>query len=251
MWSLPDLIRLNSKAAANRKRLERAVRTGNLNGKAIRCEHADYDGANCSSPISRELWFDIFSDDPKGILAQCEYHCNRYGTPEGYFWCGACGRTIISNYTWERYATVLDGDEMCLPCACARYIADQQNWLRLTPEDITAFDFDEMRRVPHVIGVKMPIPDAIRFLDNAEFDSMDDHRISGDPIPSILESAREQGYTKALVVMDGAYQFAVSLAVFVDRDEYFKLNPEEAAKPAKAQQKPPRRGQRVALGGAA
>jgi hypothetical protein len=251
MWSLPDLIRLNSEAATNRKHLERAVRTGKLNGKTIPCEQADYDGANCGGSISCELWSDIFSDDPKGILAQCEYHCDRHGMPEGYFYCCACGRTLISNYTWEKFNTLVDGEELCLPCACARYIADQQNWLLLTPEDIAAFDFDQMRRAPHVIGVKMPIPHAIRFLDNAEFDSMDGHQISGDPIQSILDSAGEQGYTKALVVMDAAYQFAVSFGVYVDRDEYFKLNPEEAPKSTKSQQKPARRGRRVALGGVA
>jgi hypothetical protein len=74
MWSLPDLIRLNSEAAAKRKLLERAVRIGKLDGKKIPCDHADYDGHNCSGSILRTLWFDIFSNDPKGILAQCEYH---------------------------------------------------------------------------------------------------------------------------------------------------------------------------------
>jgi len=74
MWSLPDLVRLNSEAAANRKRLERAVRSGELNGQSIRCEHADYDGDNCSGPISRESWFDIFSDTPKGLVHVCENH---------------------------------------------------------------------------------------------------------------------------------------------------------------------------------
>jgi 3'-phosphoadenosine 5'-phosphosulfate sulfotransferase len=97
----------------------------------------------------------------------------------------------------------------------------------------------------------MPIPDAIRFLGNCEVDSMDGHQISGDPIQSILDSAREQGYTKVLVILDAGYQFAVSIGVYVDRDEFFKVNPEKAPKQAKWRQKAAGRGQAVVLGGAA
>src|SRR6266550_1630060 len=38
MWSLPDIKRLNSEALLNRETLERAVQTGVLNGKRLRCE---------------------------------------------------------------------------------------------------------------------------------------------------------------------------------------------------------------------
>jgi len=155
MWCLPNIIQLNSEAASNRRKFERALHTGKLDGKTIHCKHADYDGNNCSGPTFRELWFDIFSDDPKGILAQCEYHRDHCGTPEGYFYCGDCGRTMVTNYTWELYNTIVDGEELCLACACKRYIADPDNWIELTADNIAAFDFERMRKAKHVIGSRV------------------------------------------------------------------------------------------------
>jgi hypothetical protein len=251
MWCLPNILRLNSEAASNKRKFERAVRTGKLDGKKILCEHADYDGGNCSGPVSRELWFDIFSDNPKGILAQCEYHRDHCGTPEGYFYCSDCDRTMVTNYTWELYRAVVDGEVLCLPCACKRYIADPENWITLTTDIIEAFDFEQMRKAKHVIGVEMPVPDEIRFLDNCEFDSSDGHQISGEPIQSILESARERRYTKALLIRDAAYQFAVSFGVYVGRDEYFKVNPDKAPRRAKWRQKPKGERRLAAVGGVA
>lgn len=147
MWSLPDLARLNSEAATHRKRFERAVRTGRLDGKKISCEHAADDGENCSGSISCELWFDIFSDDPKGILVQCEYHRGQCGVPEEYFYCSDCGRTMVTHYTWERYNTIVDDEELCLPCACKRYTADPDNLAAAEPSDHRS-----LRLRPHAPG---------------------------------------------------------------------------------------------------
>ena len=80
MWSLPNIQRLNSEAYLNRSKLERAVQSGILDGKRLRCKY----GNNCLGQLSHELWYDVFSDDPKGIITQCEHHYGPYGIPEGF-----------------------------------------------------------------------------------------------------------------------------------------------------------------------
>lgn len=91
-----------------------------------------------------------------------------------------------------------------MPCAAARYFAEEDNWIELTDENIAAVDFERARKAKHVIG--------------AEFDSMDGHQISGSKIKEILEQAREDGYSKALLILDAAYQFAVSIGVYVQSE---------------------------------
>src|SRR5690242_12205260 len=118
MWSLPDIQRLNSQAYANRRKLERAAQTGILDRHRLCCES----GKQCSGSLRHELWFDIFSNDPTGILTQCERHCV-YGVPDGFFRCEQCDRLMIENYTWERYSITNEGGEQtCLRCAAKQYI---------------------------------------------------------------------------------------------------------------------------------
>jgi len=218
MWALPDIHRLNQTAERESKKLERAVRTGRLDRKKLTCEWQD---DSCSGELRHYLWYDIFSDNPKGVLTLCEHHDGYYGHPtEGYFECEGCNRVFIENYTWEKYNTFVDDVELCLPCAAEHYISDDDNWIDLSePATIAAVDFDRVRQAKHVIGVEMPVPKSIRFFDNAEFDSLDGHQISGNDVRDILTSARDQGHRRALLVLDAAYQFAVSVGVYVDAGE--------------------------------
>lgn len=216
MWSLPDINRLNSHAHDNRVALENAVETGYLNGEPLECECAD---ESCTGELRRYLYYDIFSDDPKGIVTVCEQHDGYFGSPtEGYFICSDCARLMVENYTWERYSTIVDDEELCLPCAAKRYIADDSTWIELTPESIASVDFDRVRRAQHVIGVRMPVPKSIAFVDNAEFDSGNGQQISGDSVQDILARAMEAGHERALLILDAGYQFAVSIGVYVDAE---------------------------------
>jgi hypothetical protein len=65
MWSLPDIERLNREASSQKSKIERALRTGKLGGKKIRCEH---NNDNCRGEVFLEPWYDIFSADPKGTI---------------------------------------------------------------------------------------------------------------------------------------------------------------------------------------
>lgn len=222
MWSLPDITRMNAVAAKEAPSLEQQIRTGiGSDGEKLECYCSDWSGGPCEGELYHYLWYDIFSDDPKGILTICETHDGYFGSPtEGYFTCKDCERVMIENYTWENYYTIVDDCTMlCLPCAAERYIADEDNWIELTDENIAAVDFDRIRRAKHVIGVRMPTPKGITFFDNAEFDSMDGHRISGGGIQELLHQAKDQGETKALLIVDAGYQFAVSIGVYIPEKE--------------------------------
>lgn len=212
MWSLPDIKRLNDRAASQKDTLEQAIHSGMLKGTPLVCE---YDGDH-EGELRHELYYDIFSEDPKGIVSVCEGHESRYGsTPEGYFTCENCQRLMVENYTWEYYHT-RDGDDLiCLPCALTRAIDDPANWIHLTKKNISAVTFETMRKARHLIGVEMPVPNTIKFYDNAEFDSGNGRQISGDNIHAILTRAREDGYTDAMMILDAAYQFAVSIGIYV------------------------------------
>lgn len=223
MWSLPDITRMNSEAFQQNKKLERAAHTGILDRKRLKCEwEGHYEP--CEGELRHYLWYDIFSDDPKGILTLCEHHDGYYGSPsEGYFICEDCERVMVENYTWEHYDTMVGECTMlCLPCAAARHLAEPDNWIQLTDERIDGIDFEEVRRAKHVIGAEMPVPKGIRFVNNVEFDSMDGHCINGGGVEELQETLRqlkEDGEDRAVLILDAAYQFAVSVAVYAETAE--------------------------------
>src|ERR1051326_863960 len=109
MWSLPDINRLNANAAVNAKRLQREA----CSRRKPNCEHW-----NCEENATvSHLTYDIFSDDPKGVLHLRERHDGYSGDPmEGYFTCQNCYQVMVENYTWELYHTWSDGQKICLKC---------------------------------------------------------------------------------------------------------------------------------------
>lgn len=86
------------------------------------------------------LVYDIFSDDPKGILNLCNNHVGYSSDPtEGYFTCACCQRVMVENYTWEYYRVERDGETVC----SARFSSETpsggrpggQNWTSSTPSN--------------------------------------------------------------------------------------------------------------------
>ncbi len=217
MWSLPDIQRMNAEAASEKKKLERSVRTGILDRKKLVCEWAGHDG-KCDGELRHYLWFDIFSNDPKGILTLCERHDGYYGSPsEGYFECGGCNRVMIENYTWEYYFADTDAGRLCLQCYAQEVLNDEDYWIPLTDQRIESLTFNDVLKTPHCIGVKMPVPKEIRFVNNVEFDSSTGQCISGGGLEELKETLRQlqdEGETRAILILDAAYQFAVSVGVY-------------------------------------
>jgi hypothetical protein len=204
---------MNSRAAAKKPLIEQAVGTGidPDTGKAATCEREDQ---NCSGRVRGEPWFDIFSCDPKGVIFRCEVHEAEHD--DDYFRCEDCGRLMIDHITWERYVHETPDGPICLNCYAARVIADPKAWIALTKKAIDALTFDDVRKAPHIIAVSGPTH-GLQFHGNTEFDNMDGHCISGgglDEIKETLNKARKEGKRKALLVLDAAYQFAVSIGVY-------------------------------------
>jgi hypothetical protein len=229
MWSLPDIKALNENAGKFNATLEHVVSTGkNEDGEPLTCDWAEHD-SQCQGEVHTYKYYDIFSDVPKGFLTLCDYHDGRFGNPsEGYFTCDACGRVFIENHTWEMYRHDGEDGTLCLNCHCERELSDENNWLKLTKRNIDALTFYDVRRAKHLIAVGQDTPKELKFIGNVEMDSMSGGRLTGfssceetpdgavEEVKELLRDAKQQGYRRAILVLDGAYQFSVSIGVYTD-----------------------------------
>jgi len=212
VWALPSIQKLNDEASQKEYQnnlTKQATKHLTENGEQATCDSCDRP-ATCSV-----MWYDIFSNDAKGVIHLCDFH-EEYSTPEGFFYCMDCDTLLIENYTWEHYLTE---EGLCLNCARERYLTTPENWIELTEQNIKNVDFDTIRKAKHVLAVGQLTPEKLEFLDNAEFDSIDGHQISGDSVQSILEQARTKGHKEAILILDAAYQFAVSIGVYVSKEK--------------------------------
>ncbi|HWX22420.1 MAG TPA: hypothetical protein VN578_21170 [Candidatus Binatia bacterium] len=213
MWSLPDINRLNANAAAN---------AGKLRHEAARKRKPQCEIYGCKRRAKEStLWFDIFSDSPKGVVHTCSEHSATHD-PD-LFVCEGCQRVVLDHFTWERYQVQIGGVTLCLKCAAEAHFSDPANWIDpravkqvvLEPEGVPLFDSKtgvlNAARCRHVLGVKQPIPAGISFHDNSEFDSCDGHQISGGNLLDVIERLNQP----FCPVLDAAYRFAVSIGLYV------------------------------------
>jgi hypothetical protein len=212
MWSLPDINQMNAHAAAGAKKLRRqAASKRKPQCEIYGCKHRATDST---------LWFDIFSDTPKGVVHTCAEH-SATDDPD-LFLCEGCQRVMVDHYTWERYQANIDGASLCLKCAAEAHFQDPENWI--DPRAVKQVVLEErgplfdpqtgvlnVARCPHVLGVKQPIPAGIEFFDNSEFDSCSRRQISGEDLLDVI-ARLDQPFCP---VLDAAYQFAVSVGIYV------------------------------------
>jgi predicted Fe-S protein YdhL (DUF1289 family) len=227
MWSLPDLKRLNEDAVKFNSTLNQVVITGKTeDGEPLVCEWAGHDG-KCEGEVRAYEYYDIFSDVPKGYLALCERHDGYYGSPsEGYFECDGCQKIFVENYTWELYRHDDEGGTFCLNCYRENELADDENWLNLTDQNINALTFDRVRQAQHLIAVGQDTPAELTFIGNVELDGSTGGRLTGfsscedtpdggvEELRDLLRKAKEQGYERAILILDAAYQFSISIGVY-------------------------------------
>jgi len=208
MWSLPDIKQLNANAAKKWRKIRHKTEEQLCEGH--RCEW-------CQKPATHALkYYDVFSDTPKGYVFLCDEHYNNGTYFENYFLCDNCARLHVLNYTWERYCTKDEDGCLCLNCAFDRHLENGKNWL-YTVDDI---DSETVYQAPHLIPVEgKHWKKRLKFIGNVEFDSMSGHSISGGGIDELKELVKRgiEQYGKAMLILDAAYQFAVSIGVYVPK----------------------------------
>ena len=228
MWSLPDIHRLN----------EEASRAAKVNFKKTEKQLCRGQACDCGQKAVHALpYYDVFSDDVKGYVYQCE-KCYQNGYPEGYFYCDRCGRDFIENYTWENYFH--DDSEtcerLCLNCYFDAEVEEESNWVT----DVSQVNWSRVRASKHLIPVEGEHwKKKLLFIGNVELDSMSGAKITGfssassvedglqelrdlvkraltwNAMKIVLKGEKEQ--PKCIIILDGAYQFAVSLGVYIPR----------------------------------
>ena len=103
-------------------------------------------------------------------------------------------------------------------CYADEVLREDSEWIPLTTERIDALTFNDIKNAKHIRAVDQPIPAGLDVLTNTEFDSYSGACISGGGLGEVQETLRQaqaDGFTRAIVILDGAYQFACSLGVYV------------------------------------
>lgn len=225
MWSLPNIVKMNEEA--HRRALsdrplgwyiEHGIDPDTL--EPAECEHI---GDACEEPLHGYVYYDIFSDDPKGVLFLCERHDGYYGFPdEGYFECDDCERVFIENYTWEPYWAYDGEGVLCLNCYAQRVINDPGSWISLDDDGIEGFTADRLKKAKHIFAVGGPRHGLEPVGGPVCFETLGDDAatLSGlRSVKALLRQAQRQGHTRALVVIDGIYQFTLTVGVYVGKEQ--------------------------------
>jgi hypothetical protein len=213
MWSLPDINALNARAKSCATAYDRESNPPKKHKHA--CDHCG------KRAVHHRKYYDIFSDDAKGVLHLCDQHEDYQ---EGYFTCDCCGRFMVENHTWEYYR-VSDGNGgvECLTCAAKNYFADPASAIDpklvravvLEPDSVPQLLFNpktgvlNLAKVRHVLGVKQPAPKGIEFVEN--FENANEQGTFDNA--AILACIKDQD-RPVYVVLDAAYQFSVSIGIY-------------------------------------
>lgn len=215
MWALPNIREMNrgAKSRGAKAQIRRAL---------TRPETVECTECGTHKAVSAQPYFDVFSDDPKGIVAMCERCEQDYGsTPEGYFTCEQCGRLFVENYTWERYEAYIESfGSVCLNCYRDWYLGDDEHWLALDEQTIDGLEIETVRHAPHLLAVGMDTPKNLRQIgDGALFDSYSGEGVNWGlaRLKAELQAARKRGATRAVLILDAAYQFCGHIGVYVER----------------------------------
>ena len=217
MWALPNINKMNEEAALRYETEKDLSKKQILKGQT--CMY-------CDKKATRYYdYYDIFSDDPKGKIFLCAKHDGYYGNPaEGYFFCEGCERTMVENYTWELYSHDTNEGRLCLNCYFDSEIKKQENWI-----DKVEQVADRVWESKHLIPVEgTHWKKYLDFHGNVELDSMSGAKITGFSSTSTVESGiaelqeivkKTLGIGPVILIMDAAYQFAMSIGVYTRKKE--------------------------------
>jgi hypothetical protein len=208
MWSLPNIDALNAQAEKEFKARKK---------KTLKGRECDYCGDRATVALD---YYDIFGPYPKGQVCLCRYHNENGYLDEGYFTCDDCGKLFITHYTWESYFhDTENGERLCLNCHFDREIEDPENWIT----DVKEMTWERVRQAKHLIPVAGEHwKETLEFLGNAEFDSMTGEGISGGGLAGLRELVRAglKEHGRVVLILDAAYQFAVSIGLYVEKGTF-------------------------------
>lgn len=214
MWSLPNIQALNDNAVKEYRASKNKTAKQTLRGQG--CMYCE-----AKATIYYD-YYDCFGDIPKGKIFLCDEHDNDFGySAEGYFHCDGCNKVFIENYTWELYVVNTDDGSICINCAFDREIENMENWIT-SPEQI---NFDMVSRAKHIIPVGSTRHENIlKEHGGVTLDNMSGAKVTGfgststrdDGLQELRESAATaiKKHGSCILILDGAYQFAVSIGVY-------------------------------------
>jgi hypothetical protein len=222
MWSLPQMDKINriAKSAAHKKAIRKALK----NKKAV----CDYHSEQCNGDVHVQPYYDIFSEDEKGVVSICSYHENLYGSPpEDFFECCSCSKTYQSFITWERYDVHdEDGNVYCINCYRDKFLRDSSNFISLLDDDsIERFSFEDVKRAPHLLAVQQPCPTNLKCHASVLFDSGSGETVTSscstspqingvNELKDALRQMKAEGEEKAVLIMDQAWQFCCQVSLY-------------------------------------
>lgn len=207
MWSLPDIERMNAEAVKNARILARAA-------KRIKPK-CDHDEEDCEGEVRSTIWYDVYSDNPKGTFRLCEKHYGYLGDPKGYFYCKGCNRTYIESYTWEMYYHDSEDGRECLNCYAKKVLVEDSSWMMLDNNAIQNLRFEYVRQAPHIFaegGPRYELKDYGRTIFYSK-----SYETGAYEIREALRKAWEAGNHRAILVMFGGGQLAVSISVYAEK----------------------------------
>jgi hypothetical protein len=220
MWALPNIVQMNAEKVTGKAKHEHML------------EHPEEYDCDCCDKKGKcaEAYYDIFSDEISGVSISCQSCRDRGVDEEGFFFCDSCNRRMIENITWELYYKWTDDGQICLACAAEQHFEDPENLIeakeiteivREPGKDGKLWDPEtgvlNLFKAPHVLGVEQPVPKGWVNTDEgyATFDSMDGHQIDGHDFEGQIRGLKHP----FLLIMDGAFQFAVRLAIYQKEGE--------------------------------
>src|SRR3972149_540679 len=222
MFSLPNIIQMNEQKHKEWQETQKL--------KRVECN-------DCGKELARSKavkfeYFDIYSDTPN-IEFYCQECYEKFDNyrDESYFYCDECERYFMTNITWELHYSFdkETGEVLCLNCATRKFFSNPENFLT-SAEQIDELTFEDLRKSKHLFGVdNQNMHEEIekqgwKEVDTVCADSMTGGKVIGfsdctsqdDTLQEVKENLKTalKEYRELVIVIDGAYQFAVDLTVY-------------------------------------
>jgi hypothetical protein len=252
MMSLPSIAALHDRRERERERIRKS--------KTLTCDccNKEFD-VKAEGRYVEEVWSPLIADKPSGIVTICpecaahnlDNHGNEFGE-EGeesdYFLCADCQKLNVYNYSWEIYATLLDGEGyICQECAGKRYLAPESDkWLaseaavKAATASIEALQAYGPQHLTCIGGHKKLPCGALSFRDTPEYEAggldwfnrMEMGGWDGDHSNDIRECALEalKRYGKVAITIAEAGQFQMYMDIVVDPTSRRAAEPEKKAR---------------------